>query len=1220
MLRCRRVIRDTPARLRTEGLKVCNLAKRALRLGAAIAVLVVLVGSPACLGEADKHDIPITVGVLAKRGPERCLEKWGPTADYLSEAIPGYSFAIVPLDYAKVTPAVKRQDIDFILADPFFYVSLEHSYGVSRIVTLKNLRMGKAYTVFGGVIFYRAGRSDIKHLRDFKGKVVMGVEETSLGGWLAQWREIKEAGIDPHRDFADLRFGGTQDAVVYAVGDGKVDAGCIRTDMLERMDREGKIRIEDFAVIHEHGGGESEEGENAHMPFLHSTRSYPEWPFAKLRGTSDDLAEKVAAALMTMPRESPAAKAAMCAGWTIPHNYQPVDECLKYLRVGPYRDYGKATLLDMLRHYWYWLAGVAALGLAGLAVAVHTSRLNRSLSHALEEQEKDLSEREQAKEALRESEEMFRTITAAANDAVIMMDSAGNIRFWNRAAETIFGYPAGEIIGKPLHKTLAPGRYYKDFQRGFAGFMKSGTGAAVGQTVELMALRKDGSEFPSELSLSAVQINGKWNAVGIVRDVTERKRAEEAVRQARDEAEAANRELESAIEKANALAVEASGASTAKSAFLANMSHEIRTPMNGVIGMTGLLLDTELTDEQRDYAETVRSSAEALLEIINDILDFSKIEAEKAELETIDFDLRTTLEGLSDIVAVKAQEKGLEFVCLVDSEVPSLLSGDPGRLRQVLINLVGNAVKFTSQGEVAIWVTLEKEDSKSAVVRFAVSDTGIGIPPEKIESLFEAFSQADATTTRKYGGTGLGLAISKRIVEMMGGRLVAESEEGHGSKFSFAVRFDKQPAGREPVLDIDEDIRGRRILIVDDNETGRLALTGILRSWGCRCEGAPSGEAALEKLRAAVAEGDPFEVAVLDMVMPEMDGKMLGEKIKSDPDLQETVLVMMTGFGKRGDAAALEKIGFSAYMRKPIRQSQLRDCIQAALGRKSQGAKGAGGTLVTRHTLAEAHKSRVRILVAEDIETNRKVALKLLEKLGYRADAVANGREAVEALKTTAYDIVFMDVQMPEMDGFTATRAIRDEASGVLNHDTVVVAMTAHAMKGDREDCLEAGMNDYISKPLRSEALAEVIAKWAFREKPPQEEPSQEKPSQEDSPQESRPPEPAGPEEIAFDRTDLMDRLDGDEEFLREIVAAFIADAPRQIDGLRDALADGDAAEVRRRAHALKGASANISAVWMQRVSLEMEMAGEAGDLEKAAFLLERLSQEFETFKSVAVV
>ncbi len=1220
MPRCRRVIRDTPARLRIEGLKVCNLVKRALRLGVAIAVFAVLIGSPACSGEADKHDIPITVGVLAKRGPERCLEKWGPTADYLSEAIPGYSFAVVSLDFNEVIPAVERREVDFLLANPFLYVSLERSYGVGRIATLKNLRMGKAYTVFGGVIFYRAGRSDIKHLRDLKGKVVMGVDETALCGWLAQWREMKEAGIDPYRDFADLRFGGTHDAVVYAVGDGKVDAGCIRTDTLERMDREGEIRIEDFAVIHEHGGTEAEEDENAHMPFLHSTRSYPEWPFAKLRGTSDDLAEKVAAALMTMPRESPAARAAMCAGWTIPQNYQPVDECLKYLRIGPYRDYGKVMLLDTLRHYWYWLVAVTALGLAGLAVAVHTSRLNRSLSHALEEQEKDLSARKQVEEALRENEEMFRMITAAAKDGIIMMDSRGNVSFWNRAAETIFGYPAEKIIGKPLHKILAPGRYHKDFQRGFAGFIKSGTGAAIGQTVELMALRKDGSEFPAELSLSGVQIGGKWNAVGIVRDVTERKRAEEAIRQARDDAEAANRELERSVEKANALALEAASANIAKSAFLANMSHEIRTPMNGIIGMTGLLLDTELTDEQRDYAETVRSSAEALLEIINNILDFSKIEAEKTELETIDFDLRTTLEGLSDIVAVKAQAKGLEFVCLVDSEVPSLLRGDPGRLRQVLINLVGNAVKFTSQGEVAIWVTLEEEDSESAVVHFAISDTGIGIPPEKIESLFEAFSQADATTTRKYGGTGLGLAISKRIVEMMGGRLVAESEEGHGSRFSFAVRFDKQPAGREPVLDINEDIRGRRILMVDDNETSRLALMEILGSWGCRCEGAPGSEAALEKLRAAVAEGDPFEIAVLDMVMPGMDGKTLGEKIKSDPDLQETILVMMTGFGKRGDAAALEKIGFSAYIRKPIRQSQLRDCIQTALGRKSRGAKGAAGTLITRHTLAEAHKSKVRILVAEDNQTNRKVALKLLEKLGYRADAVANGREAVEALETTAYDVVFMDVQMPEMDGFTATRAIRDEASGVLNHDTVVVAMTAHAMKGDREDCLEAGMNDYVPKPLRSEALAEVIAKWAFREKPPQEEFRQENPSQEEPSQESRPPEPAGPRDIVFDRAGLLDRLDGDEDFFREIVAVFIADAPRQIDGLRDALAAGDAAEVHRRAHALKGASANISAVAMQRVSLEMEVAGEAGDLEKAALLLERLSQEFETFKSVAVV
>jgi len=654
--------------------------------------------------------------------------------------------------------------------------------------------------------------------------------------------------------------------------------------------------------------------------------------------------------------------------------------------------------------------------------------------------------------ALMEAEETFRLTTTAAQDAIILIDNNDIVYFWNKAAADMFGYTAEEICGQKLHDLIVPEKYQEDFRKKYAIFRLTGEGNKIGQTRELEALHRDGSMFPVELAVSAVQIKGEWHAIGLVRDITERKQTEEALHTAKQMAEAANE---------------------AKSAFLANMSHEIRTPMNAIIGMTDLTLTTDLTDKQRNYLHKVQLSSRNLLRIINDILDISKIEAGKLHMEEIPFTLEEVFLNLSTVINFKAEEKGLEFILDTDADIPSQLSGDPLRLGQILINLCGNAIKFTHTGEVVVHTRLLRKTQQHVTLEFSVTDTGIGLTSEQQAKLFQAFSQADESTTRQYGGTGLGLAICKELVEMMGGDIYVKSELGQGSQFIFTAIFAYEYEQSIHDINAHSVLTHKHILVVDDNASTRETLEAMLESFSLSATIVESGEKALDLL---VHQKKHYDLVLLDWRMPEMNGIEVCEKLREQLDpANSPSIIMLSAYGREEVMKQAHQAGVEQFLIKPITHSILFDSITTALGHSDFHQASIAPQNHSNEAVDLSELQGARILVAEDNEINQELIEEILKQAGFHVTLANHGQHALDLLDKHQFDAALIDIQMPIMDGYETVRCIRKHPK---YEKFPVIAMTANVSAEDQQQCLAAGMNAHTGKPINREILFNLLKQW----------------------------------------------------------------------------------------------------------------------------------------------
>jgi len=870
----------------------------------------------------------------------------------------------------------------------------------------------------------------------------------------------------------------------------------------------------------------------------------------------------------------------------------PVRAALWTVNTGCLLTLAGALTLSFLRQRHHSLEGQVAERTATLELQnreLELSRINAVIG--LEQAQKAQADTQAAMQSLQQ-------IIEAVPVGLLVIGKDRRVRRANAAALRILGKSDPQtVIGQFCHGNICPVEAQRCPVCNLQGQV---------QDVERMLIRHDGAQIPTLNTVAPIHLDGEDVLLEAFVDITERKRAEEESRSLLGKYAETNDQLEMAIARSNQLTVQAELANLAKSQFLASMSHEIRTPMNGVIGMTALLLDTPLNPEQRRFAEIIRSSGESLLCLINDILDFSKIEAKRLELEALDFDLLPTLDAVAELLGVKAEEKQLDLVLLAESDVPLRLRGDPGRLRQILMNLAGNALKFTARGEVSIRVKLEGKDTERVTLRFEVRDTGIGIPADDLGRLFTPFTQLDDSSTRKFGGTGLGLAISKQLTELMGGQIGVESDPGRGSTFWFSAVFGKvQDESSRSVLNADE-FGNLNVLVVSKLEKNRLRVTTLLRAWGCRCAEADDSPAALRKLREARQGINPFQLALLDHQMPEMDGLSLAREIKSDPAIAGAMLVLLGSPEVAVNGNQLQDEGIAEWLAKPLRRSRLRACLEHALHPETRGLDASPQLENTPQLFAQ--RQHYRLLLVEDNRTNQIVATAMLERLGYHAELAGNGREALTLMAQSNYDLVLMDCWMPEMDGFETTKQVRNPQSLVRNHGVPIVAMTANTMQGDREKCLAVGMNDFVAKPVMLQALADAISKWL-------KEPSlgglNSSRSDVDLGPESRATQADAMEEQIFDHAAFLQRVMQDQGLAKMLLESFLQDMPGQLKELSDRVASGDPKAIAQQAHKIKGAAGTVSGRAFSAVAMTIERAGNSGDAAAAAAQMNELGNQF---------
>jgi two-component system sensor histidine kinase/response regulator len=813
---------------------------------------------------------------------------------------------------------------------------------------------------------------------------------------------------------------------------------------------------------------------------------------------------------------------------------------------------------------------------------------------------RDITERIRANRELKKSEEKYRSILENMEESYYEVDLQGDLVFFNDSLCSMLGYIREEMMGMNYLKFMEPkskAQVYKVFNKVF-------TTGEPDKGFDWAFVKKDGSKRSGEGSVALV-INALGEPVGfkgVIRDTTERNLAEK-MREEKIQAEAENR---------------------SKSEFLANMSHEIRTPLNGIIGMAELALDTKLDENQEDIIHAINRESETLLSLINDILDFSKIEANRYELEKIPFDVRVLVEDVAGSFAIRSKKKGLELLTFLSPDIPTRLIGDPGRLRQILTNLVGNALKFTETGEIFIKAELEEHTDDKVKIRFFVQDTGIGIHKDKQHKIFDIFTQADGSTTRQYGGTGLGLAISRELTKMMGGEIGVKSQVGKGSSFWFSCVFSKQTEKPSLLVRNKIDLSNLKVLVVDDNDTNRVILSEYLKSWGCLSVEASGGKDAMVQLKNAVELKEPFDIIISDFQMPKMNGFDLAKKIRCGREHKHTPIIILTSAGSIGEGRDCKQIGIQGYLSKPTRKDELYKVIISVLGLSSKDDDYSQDKLVTRHSIAEEYRNKVQILLAEDYPTNQQVAMRYLQKAGYQADLAENGQQAVDAFKRKHYDLILMDIQMPVMDGYEATKKIREleqrfkRESGDAGPKTImnvpIIAMTAHATEGFRDICLEMGMDDYISKPLRRQDLFDVVDSWAKRSVDSRQGRQDQHGDNDEISREDFSVEEQAP--INFKKA--LEEFECDRAFMMELLDGFISNVRVQIETIRTAISQGDADKVRTEAHSIKGGAANICADSLSGLAFELEKIGKSGILEKGDEALAMLEEEFHRLENHA--